>query len=272
MNFTWPDPLHFLLIAVDLILIYFLIYRGLLLLKGTKAIPIVYGFAILLMIYGLSKLLGLATFAWVLETIAPVLSVAFLIIFQPELRRALEQLGNRRFFHHMFFKEKQQEAVYAAIKEAVENLSNTNTGGLIVLAVNDSLADIVEKGIKLDALLSSELVINIFHPKTPLHDGAVIIQNSRVVAAKCILPLSEDEYAVTKLGTRHLAALGLSEQTDAIVIVVSEESGAVSMARFGELIKRIPIQKVPEFLSKLGKQTREEARGGVRSFASSLDA
>ena len=263
MNISLWNSNHIFYTIIDLGLIYLLVYYLLLLLRGTKAFSLLNGFVLLLFVTEFSRRMGLNAFSWVLDKASTMLLVALPIVFQPELRRTLEELGNRRFLYQLFSKKQQQVKFFSMIKEAVEWLSDKHIGGLIVLAGEDPLTDVIENGIRLDAAVSPELIISIFHPKTPLHDGAIIIRKGRIAAAKCILPLSQDKITATKCGTRHLAALGLSEQSDATVIVISEESGVISVARYGELVRYIPAQNLPQYLMDISKQVRKEGGKGV---------
>lgn len=232
---------------LDILLVAILFYWLIKLVQGTRAIHIITGLAILVVIFLVSEELELIALGWLVGKLLTVMLVAVPIIFQQELRRGLEKLGQTRFFTRE--REKELDSLINTIVKACSEMSKSKIGSLIVLRGEDSLKEYEETGVRLDAKVSSELLQNIFHPKTPLHDGAVIIEIPRLIAASCILPLSFKSMP-SNVGTRHKAALGLSETTDARIILVSEEKGTISFAENGKLQKDISPEKLQEELKK----------------------
>ncbi|MFN2449217.1 MAG: diadenylate cyclase CdaA [Candidatus Baltobacteraceae bacterium] len=229
--------------VVDILATSVLIYYFMLLIRGTRAVQILTGVLVLVGLLGLSNLLHLLVLGTILQLIVVGAAVTLPIVFQPELRRALEQLGRGGFFR---FGESDQNAAkrtedkaMATLAKVAFLLSRNKSGALIVIEQQTGLKEFMESGTTLNAELSAELLLCLFVPRSPLHDGAVIVRERTVQAAGCFLPLAEQSLAERRLGTRHRAALGLSEQTDAVVIVVSEETGAISVARDGKLSRAI---------------------------------
>lgn len=228
---------------VDILATSVLIYYFLVLIRGTRSVQILTGVIVLLGVLGIANLFHLLLLSSILNLIVISALVSVPIVFQPELRRMLEQLGRGGFFH---FNEGQQsgtaradEKVMAMLAKAAFLLSRNKYGALIVIEQQTGLKEFVESGTTLNAALSPELLLSIFVPRSPLHDGAVIVHEGVVEAAGCFLPLAEQSLTEGRLGTRHRAALGLSEQTDAVVVVVSEESGGIKVAREGKLSREI---------------------------------
>ncbi len=245
-------PLDILVAFVDVVLIAYIIYRIILLIRGTRAIHLVQGLAILLTATVISGWLSLSAINWALEQVQISLLVAIPIVFQPELRRALEQVGRGRLFGPgiAVLERPDLDRLIQDLVRAVKTMSRNKVGALIVLERETGLEDVAETGIRIDGRVSAEFLVNIFIPNTPLHDGAVIIRGNRVVAAACFLPLTESEVD-PKMGGRHRASLGITEQTDAVVLVVSEENGAISLARGGKLIRNLDEESLREMLSEL---------------------
>jgi len=248
---------------LDIAIIAFLFYEVYMLVKGTRAIQLIKGILLLLLLNIISDVLGLVTVNWLLINIQTILIVAIPIIFQPELRKALEKLGTGSFWN--IFKsddteEKDQEVVVNAVVKSMVKASKEKIGMLIVLKRETQLGEYTTTGVEIDAKVSSALITNIFVPNTPLHDGAVIIENNRIIAASCYLPLSDSTKISKDLGTRHRAAIGLTENTDALVLVVSEETGAMSLADGGILIRDINETKLKELI--LRKIKKEQAPVG----------
>lgn len=237
---------------LDVAIIAFVIYRLLLLIRGTRAVQLIKGIVILLVAATVADWLNLYTIQWALSNIWAVLFVALAVIFQPELRRALETLGRGKFFSatRTFLSTPESEQVVQELIKAIIAMSKTKTGMLIVLERETGLKDYIESGICLDSVVTCELLINIFEPNTPLHDGATIIKENRVAAAACFLPLSDNPYISMSLGTRHRAAIGLSEVCDAFVLVVSEETGAISVARDGKLARSLEEKELRAILEE----------------------
>jgi diadenylate cyclase len=238
----------YLLPVIDIAIIAFVIYRIYLMISGTRAIQVVKGLALIIFAAWFSQFLHLETVSWVLQQLIQVAVIAVIILFQPELRRMLTKLGQNRFFG-AFFKESRN--IIDTLVFSAEVLSRSKTGALIVIEANVGLKNYIETGIVIDALLSSDLICSVFKRESPLHDGAVIVRRERVVAAKCILPLTDRHELLEGYGTRHLAALGLAEETDAFVIVVSEETGKISLAWNGNIMLGITSKRLREQLNEL---------------------
>ena len=217
---------------IDILIVAYVLYRLMLLIRDTRAVQLIKGLGVLLVATFLSSLLNLNTVHWLLQQSMTMLLVALPIVFQPELRRALEKIGGGDFFARPLTQmaEGDKSVLIDMVVQAVQDMSTTKTGALIVLERGVGLQEIIDTGIKIDAVVSTELLKNIFINKSPLHDGAVIIREDRLAAASCVLPLSDSKKLGRELGTRHRAALGLSEQSDALTVVVSEETGQVSLA------------------------------------------
>lgn len=235
---------------VDILLVSWVIYKLLNLIKGTKAVQLLKGIVVILLIRVVSEFFGLNTLSWLTQQAIDWGFLAVIIIFQPELRRALEQLGRGRFFSRSNGPDdEEQEKMVDAITKATDYMAKRRIGALISIERETGMSDYIETGIPLDAKISSELLINIFIPNTPLHDGAVIIQRNNIAAAACYLPLSESPFISKELGTRHRAALGISEVTDSITVVVSEETGNISLTRNGELHRNLTLDGFRELIS-----------------------
>lgn len=235
---------------VDILLVSWVIYKLLNLIKGTKAVQLLKGIVVILLIRVVSEFFGLNTLSWLTQQAIDWGFLAIIIIFQPELRRALEQLGRGRFFSRSNSPDDEdQEKMVDAIVKATDYMAKRRIGALISIERETGMSDYIETGIPLDAKISSELLINIFIPNTPLHDGAVIIQKNNVAAAACYLPLSESPFISKELGTRHRAALGISEVTDSITVVVSEETGNISLTKNGELHRNLTLDGFKELIS-----------------------
>ncbi|NLS44954.1 MAG: TIGR00159 family protein [Firmicutes bacterium] len=238
---------------VDILIISYVIYRLLIIIRGTKAVSLIKGIAVLFITTMLSDLLKLRTVNWLLQKTITMLFVALPIVFLPELRRALEQIGRGGIFTGplgLLEKEDMLRLITDASKAAAI-MSRDKVGALITIERDTGIAELMETGTKIDAVVSVELLMNIFMPYSPLHDGAVIIRGNRIMAAGCYLPLSENPNISRRLGTRHRAALGLSEQSDAISIVVSEENGVISVAHSGKLVRYLDESTLKEKLIEL---------------------
>lgn len=221
---------------VDILIISYIIYMLLLLLRGTRAVQLLKGLIVVLAAWMFSSVFRLSTLQWLIENLFSVGVIVLFIIFQPELRRALEQLGRGGFFGRTRQMEDQLVTkMVGELVKAVGHLAKRRIGALIILERETGLSDYIESGIRLEAVLSAELLINIFLPNTPLHDGAVIVRKDRIMAAGCYLPLSENPFISKELGTRHRAGIGMSEVSDAISVIVSEETGSISLAIHGQL-------------------------------------
>lgn len=234
---------------IDIAVVAYFLYRIYLMLKNTRAATLVKGLIVLVLFMLISKWLNLHVISWLLEKSMTVIMVALPVVFQPELRRALEQIGRGRLFHKgSELDEQEMEEMLSSVANATVIMSRRKEGALMVFERETGLEERIETGVAVDGLISDSLLLNIFEKDTPLHDGAVIIRGKRIVAASCLLPLTENRNLSQELGTRHRAAIGISEQSDAVVLVVSEETGAVSIARNGELMRYLTADDVKKIL------------------------
>lgn len=222
------------LLFLDILVTSIVIYSVFAFIKGTRAIQLLKGILVLFVISLISRQFGFQIFNFLLERIQTVVLIAIPVIFQPELRRALEQIGRGRMLKELSGSKKFKAKIDELVKTAVK-LKKDKTGALIVLKRKTGLDEIVDTGIKLDAELSSELLETIFFPKSPLHDGAVILDHGKIEAANCLLPLTQRDISNYRFGTRHRAAIGITEESDAVAVVVSEETGRLSLAFDGEM-------------------------------------
>lgn len=238
----WQDVLDVLLVA-------FVFYRLLMLVRGTRAFQMLIGLAVLLSALVISKWLGLNTVEWLVTSFWSQIVLALVILFHPEIRRTLARIGQNPFGRTLAEME-ESRAIEEIIKAAV-GLSNRKIGGIFVLEREIALSDIVEMGTPLDAKVSKELLLSIFAPRSPMHDGAVIVSEDRIVAAGCFLPLSMNPNISKMLGTRHRAALGVTEDTDAVVVVVSEETGAISVVTGGKMTRELDAASLRRVLMRI---------------------
>ncbi len=253
---------------IDVLVVWYVIYKLLMVIRGTKAVQLLKGIFVIVVVRSLSSFFGLTTLGWLMEQAMTWGFLAIIIIFQPELRRALEQLGRGKIFARSTMQEEEeQEKLVDAIVKATAYMAKRRIGALISVERETGLSDYIETGIGLQSKVSSELLINLFIPNTPLHDGAVIIQNNSVAAAACYLPLSESPFISKELGTRHRAALGVSEVTDCVTIVVSEETGSISLTKNGELHRDLSQDAFKDLLTNellLANKTQATARWNWR--------
>lgn len=233
---------------IDLLIVAFFIYKIMMMIRETRAAQLLKGLMVLLLIAFISNLFQLQTVSFLLSQIQTAFIVAIPIVFQPELRRALERLGQGRIFSEDSVDPEDFQRMAEEMIRAVKILSKNQIGALLVLERKSKLQDYVGTGIRLDAEVSSELLENIFFPKAPLHDGATIIRGTRIMAAGCFLPLSENPNISKNLGTRHRAGLGLSESTDAFIIIVSEETGVISVVEEGRMTRYLNDVTLREML------------------------
>lgn len=261
---TLPEnPLKIITLVLDLTIVIFLIVKLVKLIQGTRALQLLKGIIFLVLITVLSGVLQLNILNYILTTVMTYGVILIIVIFQPELRRALEQLGSNKI--NKFFgidkdiATKTKENIYKIVNAAIE-MSKTKTGALIVLERDIKLKDIMDTGVPMDAEISPQLLVNIFTPKTPLHDGAVVISENRIKAAACMLPLSNEKNVSKRIGTRHRSAIGMSKESDAIIVVVSEETGKVSVAKDGTLIADVKEDALKQILIKnmITKQEKKE--------------
>lgn len=248
------SPLDIVRTIVDIGIVSYVIYKGILLVRETRAMQLIKGFAVILIAYYLSDLLQLRTIEYIFQNTFQLLSLALVVIFQPELRRGLEQIGRSRF-RSMFGLDSSSLAVQTTtvieeIVRAAASMSKTQTGALIVVERATKIGEIINTGIHLESSVSSELLVNIFTPNTPLHDGAVVIRSNKIMAAACFLPLTDNQNLSKELGTRHRAAIGISEISDSIVVVVSEETGSISFALNGGLTRNLTPDLLRKALNK----------------------
>ncbi len=233
------NPFELITLILDLAIVIFLLYCFFKVVKGSRAWQLIKGIVLLIIATWASGLFNLKILNWILTGIMNLGVIAIIVIFQPELRRGLEQLGTNkltRFFGiDKDVSTKTKEDIYKVVIAATE-LSKAKTGALIVLERDIKIQDIIATGIPMEAEVSPQLLVNIFEPKTPLHDGAVVIAGNKIAAAACVLPLADDKDIAKELGTRHRAAIGISKESDSIVVVVSEETGKISVAKDGTLI------------------------------------
>ncbi|MBO0962446.1 diadenylate cyclase CdaA [Neobacillus sp. MM2021_6] len=250
MQFADFTVWKYLASIVDIVLVWYVIYKLINVIRGTKAVQLLKGILVILLVRVVGEWLGLTTLSFMMQQAINWGFLAVIIIFQPELRRALEQLGRGRFFSSSRTQDDDnQEKTVEAIVKATDYMAKRRIGALISIERETGMSDYIETGIQLNSNISSELLINIFIPNTPLHDGAVIIQKSNVSAAACYLPLSESPFISKELGTRHRAALGISEVTDSVTVVVSEETGNISLTKNGELHRDIKLEELKEMLA-----------------------
>jgi diadenylate cyclase len=219
--------------VLDILIVAFIIYQVLVLMKGTTAVQMALGLTLLVIFFYFSRWSRLETVSWLLTNILPYFVFAIIVIFQSEIRRALAHFGKTAFFKG--FTGINRGEFYDEIVLAATTLASKHTGALIVIERDIGLKSYIESGIPIDAALSYDLLVTVFNPSVPLHDGAVIIQNNRIAAAACFLPLTVKPRLSKELGTRHRAAIGVTEETDAVAIVVSEETGGISFAHDGEI-------------------------------------
>lgn len=239
--------------VIDILIVAFVVYKIIGWISDTQAEQVAKGVVILLLSTQLSEWFGLHTVNFLLRNLMTVGFIALIIVFQPELRRALEHIGRTSFFKTKWMENvTETKKTIDEIVEAMKEMSDQKTGALIVLEKDTGLEDIISTGTQLDAAISSELLLNIFTPNTPLHDGAVVIRISenRLKAASCLLPLTENKNVSKTLGTRHRAAMGMSENSDAIILIVSEESGVISYANTGKLYRYLDANSLKEFLNE----------------------
>ena len=242
--------------AIEILVVSFVLYRGLLLIQGTRAVQMLLGVVVLVLVYAVAWVTKLSMITFLLALVFKYGAFAALIIFQPELRSGLAHLGQSRVTR--LFQRLEENEVADEIADAVERLARNGTGALIAIERDVPLGDFVQSGVEMQAKVSADLLATIFTPYSPLHDGAVIVRGDSIVAASAILPLSQSPVQDRSLGTRHRAALGLSEETDAIVVIVSEETATISMAIGGRLLRGLGAVQVRDLLSgKPGRATSD---------------
>ena len=241
---------------IDILIVAVLIYQLIMLTRETRASDVMKGFVVLIITCLLSAFMGLTALTWVLNLILSNGVIVLVILFQPELRHILEQLGRGATLDRSVAASNEENTrIVNEITQCLLNLSRRRVGALVVFEQRTGLKDVIETGTQLDSVISAPLLENIFEPNTPLHDGAVIIRGTRIMSASCMLTtLSESSSISRDLGTRHRAAIGISETTDAIVLIVSEETGVISMAREGKLTRHLDAAAINEILSSMYHQ------------------
>ena len=247
------NPFKLLTLLLDLIIVFYMLYKFIVYAKRSRAWQLLKGIVLILIVVALSEILNLKILNVILTIFMPYGVIALIVIFQPELRRMLEQLGTNKitkiFGIDKDIEVKTKENIYKVIIAAQE-LAKTKTGGLIVFERDIQITDIIENGIELDAEVSPQLIVNLFTPNTPMHDGAVVISKNKIAAAACILPLADDKDIAKELGTRHRAGLGISKESDAIAVIISEETGKISIAKDGTLIADLKEEALRNILIK----------------------
>ncbi|MFV0555773.1 MAG: diadenylate cyclase CdaA [Lactovum sp.] len=252
------DPWQFFISFVDILIVSFIIYKLIRFVEGTRMLVLVRGVFFFIIASLLAELMGLVTLTWLLNQVLTYGVIALIVIFQPEIRQALERLGHTTKFIGKRVKEGTDKQINAYVK-AFEHMSKRKIGVLIAIERTQTLAEYANTGIRLDADITSELLINIFIPNTPLHDGAVIIQENKIVSSSAYLPLTDRVDISKKFGTRHRAAIGLAELSDAIVLVISEETGNISIAHHGIFYSDLTLEKFRQILStELIESPKEE--------------
>lgn len=262
-------PIKLVPLILDLVIVIFLIYKFFFLTKNTRVRQLIKGIFFYIILTALSSVLQLTIINFILRSFLSYGVIALIVIFQPELRRALEQLGSSNKLARFLGLEKDKyvqtkEDIYKIVIAATE-LAKSRTGALIVLEKDIKIKEIIDSGILVNSEISPQLLVNLFVPNTPLHDGAAIISGNKIVAAACILPLASDQDIAKELGTRHRAALGISKESDSVAIVVSEETGKISLARNGMLLIDIKEESLKQILIKdFAEQYNIKKKGGKK--------
>lgn len=247
------SPFRLLTLLLDLVIVAYILYKFIVYAKKSRVWQLLKGILFILIITAISEILQLKILNFLLTFFMPYGVIALIVIFAPELRRMLEQLGTNKITKYFgIYKDievKTKEDIYKIVIASTE-LAKTKTGGLIVVERDINISDIIESGVKIDSDVSPQLIVNLFTPNTPLHDGAVIISNNKIAAAACILPLADDKEIAKEIGTRHRAGIGISKESDAIAIIVSEETGKISVAIDGNLIADVKEEALKNILIK----------------------
>ena len=275
MNELYKYPIKLIPLILDIAIVIFLIYKFFIMSKNSKVVQLIKGIFLYVILTALSSLLQLTIINYILKSFLSYGVIALIVIFQPELRRALEQLGSSNKLTRFLGIEKDKyvqtkEDIYKIVIAATE-LAKSRTGALIVLEKDIKIKEIIDSGILINSEISPQLLVNIFVPNTPLHDGAVIISENKIVAGACILPLASDNDIAKELGTRHRAALGISKESDSIAIVVSEETGKISLARNGRLLIDIKEEALKQILIKDFAEKYNNDKKGVKKFNKKAD-
>lgn len=242
---------------LEIIILWIVFYQIMLFFKGTRAIQVLRGLIVLVFAFFIFQILRLETLDWLMTHFFAISVIGILVIFQPEIRQGLAKLGQQKIFKVGLYEEELKEII-AQIVSAVDILSRKKIGALIAIEKEDSLREYIEDGVKIDSRISAELIQTIFTPNSLLHDGGLIIQNTRIIAAGCLFPLTEKPNLDRILGTRHRAAIGLTEQTDAIVVVASEETGDISLCYNGKFLRDLDLNQLSEKLKSNFKHRKNK--------------
>ncbi len=261
--FSWS----FLVNVLDVIVVWYLVYKLIQLVRGTKAIQLFKGVGLFIVLRFLAGIVGLKTLSWLMDQVITYGVIAAIVIFQPEIRRGLEHLGRSSFFKTSKNEKRRDEVLVQALDKAVQYMAKRKIGALITIERTTGLEEYIETGIPLDADVTGELLINIFIPNTPLHDGAVILRDDKIAVASAYLPLSESPLIPKEFGTRHRAAVGISEVSDALTIIVSEETGDVSITLNNRMLTELSRQ---EYFDVLNRELVPEEKPGKRNLLQSF--
>lgn len=263
------NPFKLIILILDLLIVIYIAYKFIKNARNSRVWQLLKGIILILIITALSEILGLEILNFILTAFMPYGVIALIVIFQPELRRMLEQLGTNKLTKYFGFDQdletRAKEDIYKVVIAAVE-LAKTKTGGLIVFERDIQIDDIMDTGVKIGAEVSPQLIVNLFVPKTPLHDGAVVISKNKIASAACILPLADDKDLAKEIGTRHRAGIGISKESDAIAVIISEETGKISVAKDGTLIMDVKEDALRNILIKhivtkrFGQETKKRAK------------
>lgn len=259
-NTLFANPLRIVLAIIDIIIVLIIVQKAYSILKNTRAMQLIKGIIVVVIANWLSSILSLNILHSLLSLVMNYGILLIIVVFQPELRKALEQVGNANFKKFFEFEEEKEVTCIGEVVKAARDMSKTKTGMLVVFERESSLGEISRTGVALNSEVSSELLINIFVKDTPLHDGAVIINNNKIEAAACILPLTDKETLDRVFGTRHRAAIGISEVTDSVVVVVSEETGFISIAENGKIYRDVPVDQLEIELNRRLNRTTNKVR------------
>ncbi|MCH3960331.1 MAG: diadenylate cyclase CdaA [Selenomonas sp.] len=273
IDITLPIQFHGILSTIgwfdiiDILIVGTILYKVYEMLQDTRAITLVKGILVLLAVTIVCSWAELHVISWLLQKAVTLLFVALPIVFQPELRRALEHLGQGTFLGTAaLLDDDEARSVVRELTRAVKQLSATRTGALLVIERNMGLNDVSATGIHIDGLISADFLLNVFIVNTPLHDGAAVIRGNRLIAAGCLLPLTENRTLSTELGTRHRAAIGLSEQCDALVVVVSEETGTISVAENGHIMRHLDAETLKAVLMPAFASPKTSIKDRIRNW------
>ena len=235
--------------VLDILLVTYIFYKLYMIMQKTRAVQMFIGLILIFIVSFLAQAFRMQEMTWIFEKLSTVWLVAFVILFQPELRRVLTMMGQSRLIR--FFTKEQTNIVINEIAKGAIELSRRGYGGLIVLVRDTGVKSVIETGVKIQSMVSTSLIVSIFNPRSPLHDGAIIIQNDLIAAARCILPLNRNPILEHRWGTRDRAAIGMSEESDALIIVVSEETGTISIAENGEMVRGIEYGDLQNTLTSM---------------------